>query len=266
MLNAVWFEMGTGWKMSRLASLDWQFAPTPLPPLAGTVQLWRVAIASVSATERQRCWDCLAPEERQRAQRFIRPVDQERFVVSRGLLRHLLGRYAGLAPTDLQFAYNAYGKPSLQTPVPGETLCFNLSHAAGWVVYAIAPMPIGIDLEQMHPVHHRRKIVERFFSPQEQATFVGLTETEAIAQFFQYWTAKEAYTKAIGQGITLPLEQVDVALTPTPHFRQLPRQATAEDWQLRLFAVAAGYVGAIALPNTISTLLSWQWEGGRGEG
>jgi len=217
-------------------------------------------VGAISEPQQQQFWDTLAADEKQRAERFIRAQDQRRFVVGRGVLRSLLSRYCHVAPAEIQFIYNKYGKPLIKTPVGMGSLCFNLSHTEGWVVYAIAQTPVGIDLEKIHPVSQLPKIVERFFSKTEQATFKTLSDPQQTAHFFPFWTAKEAYTKAVGQGISLPLAQIDVALEPTPHFRALPN-ASAPDWQLRLFNLEEGYVGAIAFPASITQILSWQWQG-----
>lgn len=242
-------------------TLDWPLPPTNLPALDRAIHLWRTPINGMSEAQQQALWDTLSTDEQQRAERFVRKADEQRFIVGRGVLRSLLSHYCHRPPADIQLTYNEYGKPMVSSPPGGCALEFNLSHTENWVVYAIAQTPIGIDLEKIHTVAQLPKIIERFFSKQEQATFQHLLEEQQNDHFFPFWTAKEAYTKAIGQGISLPLDQIDVALEPVPHFQQLPEDI-AEDWQLRLFQMEEGYVGAIAFPKTLTTLFSWQWESG----
>ncbi|MEO1208335.1 MAG: 4'-phosphopantetheinyl transferase superfamily protein [Cyanobacteria bacterium J06638_20] len=245
--------------LAPFTSLNWTTPPTNLPRLEQSIHLWRVAIDAVPEPTQQALWDTLSAEEQQRAERFVRKADEQRFIVGRGVLRSLLGHYCHLAPPDIQFVYNDYGKPLLKPSSDTDTLWFNLSHTEGWVVYAIAQTPIGIDLERIHTISQLDQIIERFFSQKEQATFHHLPEVQQNDHFFPFWTAKEAYSKAVGQGISLPLDQIDVALEPTPHFQHLP-EAIAEEWKLRLFTLEEDYVGAIAFAKDITTISSWQWE------
>lgn len=236
--------------LAPFTSLDWNTPPADLPALDHAIHLWRVAVDAIP--EIDPLWEILSADEQERAERFARKADEQRFIVGRGVLRSLLSNYCHLAPAKLQFTYNDYGKPLLKSPSETESLCFNLSHTEGWVVYAIAQTPIGIDLEKIHTIAQLEKIIERFFSQKEQTTFHHVPDDQRNDRFFPFWTAKEAYTKAVGQGISLPLDQIDVALEPMPHFQHLP-EAVAEDWKLRLFTLEDDYVGAIAFSSRITT-------------
>lgn len=177
------------------------------------VHLWLINIERYAANlplfER-----ILSPEEHARAAKFRQEGDRTRFITCRGILRHLLSRYAGLAPAAIRFSYNAYGKPAL-TAASGATppLQFNLSHAGGLALYAFSTNhPIGVDLEQRRPLDVAA-LAKAFFSNGERAFLSQFSAAEQHIQFFQLWTCKEAYLKAIGLGLSR-LERSEMAIAP----------------------------------------------------
>ncbi|MFQ3618033.1 MAG: 4'-phosphopantetheinyl transferase superfamily protein [Cyanobacteriota bacterium] len=156
----------------------------------------------------------LSPDEHARAAKFRQASDRTRFITCRGILRHLLSRYTGLSPAAIRFSYGPYGKPVFAQP-SGETLPlqFNLSHAGGLALYAFTlTNPIGVDLEQHRPLDVPA-LARTFFSERERAVLEQVPPAEQLAQFFQLWTCKEAYLKAIGLGLS-GLEQAELAIAP----------------------------------------------------
>lgn len=193
--------------------------------------------------------DLLNSEERQRASRFYFPADQRRYTVGRGLLRLLLGYYLQLAPTQLAFAYNAYGKPELAPANASPPLHFNLSHSGEMALYAFAlHRPLGIDIERMKPDLAWRDLARHVFSPYEQQVLETVPAAEQLPAFYRGWTRKEAYIKARGMGLSLALDQFDVTLQADQPARLLATRDDPQEaarWTLCDLPCPAGYAAAL---------------------
>lgn len=150
----------------------------------------------------------LSADEARRVDRFVQPEDALRFVIGRALARTMLSEYAEIAPRDWPLVIDDHRRPQLATLPEGvPDLRFNLSHTDGLVACAVAiGREVGIDVE-----HVGRRLLhdvpERFFSPHEVADLRSLPDDEQAMAFFDYWTLKEAYIKARGLGLALPLRQ-----------------------------------------------------------
>ncbi len=194
----------------------------------------------------------LSLDERERASRFVFDRDRVRFIASHGMLRNLLGRYLGIGPKDLRFSYGEFGKPSLTCEDNnGSGLSFNMSHSHQVAVYAFARGPqIGIDVEFVASKPDLLQIAGQFFSKNEYAALSQLSPSEQIQGFFNCWTRKEAFVKALGTGLMLPLDQFDVSLRPGEPARLLSVKGdpkAAGDWCLEAFTPFPGYAAAIAV-------------------
>ena len=213
----------------------------------GTVHCWSVGLdVPLEATAEH--YAILTSDERSRSARFRFARDQQRFVVARGVLRDLLARYLGVQPGALQFAYNAFGKPEL-TPEFGGRLRFNLSHSAGLALIAVAhDSDIGIDLEQLRAQPDYADITRQFFSAAEVEHLSALPSHAQPDAFFTYWTRKEAYVKARGAGLAMPLSSFSVLDVP-------------EGWSFYSLQPAPGFVGALAIAGCRWQLQQWQWVG-----
>jgi 4'-phosphopantetheinyl transferase len=236
----------------------------PLPALADDeVHVWSVWLDQPEARVRQLA-RTLTADERRRTKRLLFERDRRRFVVGRGLLRVILGRYLDLAPGRLRFRYGACGKPSLEASRGGE-LRFSLSHAEGLALYAVARgREVGIDLERLDRLDGEGawRIARSHLSPSERAALRAVPEHRQVEAFFNCWTRKEAYLKARGDGLSRPLEQVEVSLAPGEPARLEAvgwDAREAERWSLVSFAPAPGYVGALASRGRgwRSTLRCW---------
>lgn len=187
----------------------------------------------------------LAEDERTRANRFHFDQHRRHFVVARGFLRVLLARYLNTTPEAVRFAYGPYGKPILDRE---SSLRFNASHSGDWAVYGfIRDHEVGIDVEQIKEDFGTEGIAERFFSPGEVQTLSALPEAEKAAAFFRCWTRKEAYIKAIGSGLSHPLDSFDVTLAPG---QPAALSRVEELWSLFDLDVAPGYAGALAVESS----------------
>lgn len=150
----------------------------------------------------------LSADEARRAERFLQPDDAARFVIGRTLARTMLSRYADVAPRDWPFVIDDHGRPELSERPPGAPdLRFNLTHTAGLVACAVTVgREVGVDVEHIsRRITH--EVPERFFSAREVADLRALPDADQHTVFFDYWTLKEAYIKARGLGLALPLRQ-----------------------------------------------------------
>jgi 4'-phosphopantetheinyl transferase len=214
-------------------------------PAAGEVHIWVVRL-DLGAPALQALRATLSPDELARAERFVFRRDRERFVAARGTLRAVLAHYADVPPGALAFDYSAYGKPALRG---GGTLQFNLSHAGEMAVIGVArEREIGVDVEAIRPAFAGEEIAARFFSPAEIAALRALPPEQRAIGFFNCWTRKEAYIKALGEGLSHPLDSFDVSLAPgEPAALLAVRGAPAVEWSLYAFVPSPGYVAAAAV-------------------
>jgi 4'-phosphopantetheinyl transferase len=236
----------------------WCQPPAELPWPHEEVHVWRATLAWPDAAAR-RLEQCLSADERDKMQRFRFEKDRRRYLIGRGVLRTLLGRYLDLAPQDLRFETAAAGKPHLASG-QGQ-LQFNLAHSGEFVLIAIADgRAVGIDVEEVRDDFDAGEVAAHFFSPGEQRDLEMLTGRAKIEAFFECWTRKEAYVKARGEGLSLPLDRFDVSLRPGEPARLIatrPDPAEATRWQLSGLDVADGYKAALAVEGQGWTLQFW---------
>ncbi len=192
----------------------------------------------------------LSDVERHRARRFAFDRDARRFIVARARLRELLAARLGVAAESIELEYGAHGKPALSRRFAGSDLHFNVSHCDDVAAYAFAyGHAIGIDLEAVRVITDADDIAARYFSPRENATYRTLDPRDRPLGFFNCWTRKEAFVKALGDGLSIPLDRFDVTLAPGEPAKVLRVENTPGDssgWRLDSLCPAAGYVGAIA--------------------
>jgi 4'-phosphopantetheinyl transferase len=222
---------------------EWSASPaaSAIPPRE--IHVWRARLDG-SEFLREQLEATLAPEEIARANRFLFPRDRQHFVVARGILRQLLAGYLGRSPADLAFAYQNRGKPYL---VPGRAdrpLAFNVSHSHGLALLAFAPGgEIGVDLERIRPDIPSAEIASRFFAPREVVELESLPPSQRPEAFFLCWTRKEAYIKALGEGLQIPLTSFRVSLSPGQP--AILESADASRWTLCSLSPAPDYSAAL---------------------
>jgi 4'-phosphopantetheinyl transferase len=222
---------------------------------AGEAHVWRLPL-DIGQSSLASAIDLLSPDERERADRFQFEVPRNRFVVGRGLLRVILGRYCDIPPERLRFNYGPHGKPELTlgegTRRTGGALHFNLAHSEGVGVLAVTQIgPVGVDLEQVRRLLEFKELVGQFFSAWEAAEFSRLPREQQPAAFFNLWTRKEALLKATGEGIGHSLNRVEVSFLPGEPARvlSLPAEPWAGgEWSLVDLSISPAYAGALALP------------------
>jgi 4'-phosphopantetheinyl transferase len=228
------------------------------------IHVWVVEIAAPDA-EVARQAEILAPAERVNAARFRSEVDRDSFVQRRAALRVLLGGYLGAAPRDVTFAVNAFGKPSVAAPHASAGLSFNSSHSGTVAVIAVARAGrLGIDVEQLRLLPDADGMAARFFTAGEAAALAALQPHDRVAGFFNAWTRKEAVTKAVGGGLSIPLDSFEVSLRPREPAEilrwNIPGEA-AHGWRIHHIEPAAGYVGALVTDRETRVSASRRWPG-----
>jgi 4'-phosphopantetheinyl transferase len=189
----------------------------------------------------------LSPDEIDRVARFRVEHARRSYIATRLALRFLLARYLEEAPHAIRFRYGSKGKPELEVPAG---IHFNVSHSGGLAMLAFSwDGEIGVDVERIYPMQDMLDIAERFFSAEEAADLRSLPVAERVDAFFRCWTRKEAYVKAVGDGLFIPLDSFRVTLRrgePAEfiHFRN--DAAAARRWTLMNLNVGTGYIAALA--------------------
>jgi 4'-phosphopantetheinyl transferase len=214
---------------------------------AGEVHLWSIDLdppaERVEALRR-----FLSPDEQERASRFRFDRHRRQYAVGRGALRALLGGYLGTRPELVRFTYGPRGKPFLAEE---SQLFFNLSNSNELALVGfMLGREIGVDVEHLKPMPDCEKISERFFSESERRVLRDLPAERKEEAFFNCWTRKEAYLKAVGEGLAAPLDSFDVTLAPGEPPRMLTLRgdaAAASRWWFQHFRIDPDYIGALAL-------------------
>jgi 4'-phosphopantetheinyl transferase len=212
------------------------------------LHVWRASLAR-TPSELTRLWGWLSVDERERARRFRFERDRSRYVAGRGLLRLLLSSYLDRAPEALEFDYGEFQKPRLRGD---SALQFNLSHSGPLALFAFSPSEeVGIDVELDDGDFARERIAERFFSPAEVSDLRALPGAFQPRAFLTCWTRKEAFIKARGDGMSLPLDSFDVSLRPSSRAAVLRTAWSSSEpdrwWMHDLSDPDGGYIAAAAM-------------------
>ena len=193
----------------------------------------------------------LSEDEKARGRSFVAAHHRRRFVVARSRLRSLLGQHLGLDPAAVVFVLNEYGKPSV---VQAPSVHFSLSHSGDRALLAISDtLVVGADLEQVRPLEHL-ELARRNFHPQEVAAIESQpTEGEQRQAFFRIWTLKEAVVKALGVGLSLPLDSFAVSIATSPPAMLLPPEDASPVWWMQ--QTSGDYCRALVAPAGVDVEL-----------
>jgi len=237
--------------------------PAPAPLLMGEIRVW-IASLDLEAEPAERLSRLLSDDEQKRAARFHGRRDAGRFRVHRAALRTILGECLGVEPRVVDFRYGPQGKPELAERFDRAGLRFNASHSEGLGLYAVTMWRrVGVDIERIRPMPDLEAIAERSFSPHERQELRRLAPGDRNEGFFNCWTRKEAYIKAIGEGLSHPLDRFTVSLAPGSPVR-LERveggPAEAGRWTLAALTPEPGYVAAVAIEGRLARLVCARWQ------
>lgn len=241
---------------------QWCVAPSEVALCDGEVHVWLADLTRIrDSVEHFRA--LLSADEHARAARFHFDKDRNAYITARGILRTLLGRYVGCPACDIEFQYGERGKPALAGQFAEHPLRFNLSHSGAAAVCAFSlGHDTGVDVERIRADFAGEKIARRFFSAAEVDALLALPNEARVQAFFNCWTRKEAFIKAIGEGLSFPLDEFDVALAPDLPAALLATRSEpleAREWSIHDIKPPEGYAGAVAVKCPNIALRCWRW-------
>lgn len=240
---------------SMLGSVDW--ARFDLDTLPGNhtapfdlsneaVHVWRASLNQMKH-RLDEFNSLLSSDEKERVNRFYFEKDRDHFIAGRGLLRILLGNYLGKEPAQVHFSYGPYGKPALKPETRSEGIQFNISHSGDLFLLVLGrDRLVGIDVEAVQPAFDVTKFAAYSFSSNENALLASLSGDEKQRAFFKIWTCKEAFSKANGDGLTMPTEESEILLDADGGV-QLGNAQKASCWRLETFEPLPAYPASIAI-------------------
>lgn len=243
---------------------SWNAPPTQLLLSRKDVHIWRAGLDLPSKSV-QELKGSLSFDERMKAERFSFARDKTRFIIARGILRLILACYLSAEPGAIRFCYEKGGKPRLQNAFGMTNIQFNLSHSEGLALYAFTRgHEVGVDLERIRDLPEMEQIVEQFFSLRERVFFGTLPVKEKREIFFNWWTRKEAFMKAIGEGLSYPLCRFDALLArgkPVESLGILGNEQGGPRWSMWDVNPAEEFAGAVVVEGGDWEVRCWQWPG-----
>mgnify|MGYP001948364061 CR=1 FL=1 len=210
------------------------------------VHIWPILWGD-SIRENQIWWyDWLSEAEKSKAERFSCEADRRRYILSHGYCRSILSRYVHQRPDKIQFAEEKNQKPIIKTD-PHLSIHFNLSHSSHVAVVAVSNRPIGVDIEWLDSTLVRKELVDQFMSEQEKEVFFRLSSSRQKKAFYYCWTRKEAYVKALGEGLFYPIKKITVPLNDETNLTWSDEEQPHEPkrWRMDHIGEISGYVGAV---------------------
>lgn len=234
----------------------WNTAPVHPTFAPDDIHIWRVNLTR-PFVEYEYLRSLLSPSEQTRLAKFHFSRDQQRFGIARASLRRILALYLQADPHSLALDATQFGKPYLSKPEHA-WLSFNISHSGDLALIGLThERAIGIDLEEISRTIQPMQIATQFFSPSELAALKKYRGEEQRQAFFRCWTRKEAYSKAIGKGLQIPLNQFSVSLDNEPVVQLEHHEPQPQPWSIYGLEPQQGYIGAIAVAGQIGNILYW---------
>jgi len=217
--------------------------------------VWKIHL---DQPDHPRWWRLLSGAERERALRLPCPVEQRRFMVAHAALRAILGPLCGVRAALLGFGAEPEGRPYLALPGGPPPLDFNLSHSGEWALVAVAPPPwrVGVDVERIRPDLDCLGIARRLYQPAEVDRLLQADPVQRLTEYFQFWSAKEAYVKAVGVGFAGLSDVLVRREGSAVHGTVLSRSLPEAVWPVRWLDVAPGYTAAVVRTAAAPALLS----------
>lgn len=243
--------------MAKLSEPLWSSAPDRLFLTDGETHIWRAYLPDPKKLPLYR--SLLSSDELARAERYHFANDKRKYILARGILRTLLAKYLNIEPAALHFAYGKQGKPTLELNQNRINLQFNISHSGDIACYAFTlNEAIGIDIEFHNKNLAYLDIAKRFFSSKEIEQLIQQPKLQQNSFFYSLWTCKEAYIKALGQGLFLALNQFSVQFSPSN--KVLIESAYHKgSWELKLVNTNAEYTMAVAVARSNNTMHYYEY-------
>lgn len=250
------------WHIAMTFSSDlWQPSPFIIPEPVSHIDLWRVRLGKSEGND-QDLRSILASQELDRADRFRFPHLRNDFVLSHAALRTILARYLKVPPQDIRFYTGEYGKPEISSPLNHTNLQFNLSHSGEWAIIAVTQdRAVGVDVEKFRSDVNHLDLAHRYFSEREYQSLLALPVDERESAFFICWTRKEAFLKALGEGLSYPLSQFSVTISAeNPGLEHVDNDPTAiSRWKFTSFQPGENYYGTVVYEKGPCELNQWDW-------
>lgn len=239
--------------------ITWKIPPPMLVLLDQEVHIWKLSLEQLPPTI-SKLTELLSEDERARADGFELERDREHFMVGRGVLRSILGKYLGITPEQIAFESGAHGKPTLPGNAP---LRFNLAHSHNRMLLAVTLRhEVGIDIEHLHLMPEAQTSAYRVFTKTEIKALRSLPDSQKLEGFFINWVCKEAYLKALGDGHAKPLDQFEVLSTlrrPQGLLKVTNDPEESKRWFFQVFRPSDGYVAALVVDQKDLKTVYWQW-------
>lgn len=240
----------------------WRTSPAEVSASFEHVDLWRVHLEIPDAGCKS-LRDILAEDENARADRFHFKTHRDKFLVGHAALREILSRYLSLPAKSISFCNNEYGKPEIEKRLNPNNLQFNLSHSGDWALIAVTiGRRVGVDVEQIRPDVECLSLARSYFSKSEYQSLLPLEEKACRRSFFACWTRKEAFIKAIGEGLSFPLSEFSVTISPDdpPALEVIENSAySISDWTFATCSPGQEYFGTVVYEKTPCTVNYWDW-------
>lgn len=225
-------------------SVPWQIVTNAPRIASGDMHIWRYRL-ELPAERVAQAESRLSADELARAERFFFPIHRHRYIAGRSKLRKLLGSYLQVAPASVRFTYSEFGRPAITQAQNPAAINFNVSHSEDVCVVAVSHIqPLGIDVERIRNDFGGEEVAQANFAPAEFRELLSLPSDIRPQGFFNCWTRKEAYVKALGAGLQIPLDSFEVSLRPEDPPRFL--RGAEPDWHLLSFCGADGFQAAAA--------------------
>jgi 4'-phosphopantetheinyl transferase len=240
----------------------WQAPSRSCPALrGGAVHVWRAQVEGqqnkLALVEK-----LLSAEEQVRAAGYRWEEDRARFVIGRAMLRTLVGRYTHRPAQAFELVFNSHGKPALLSSQGQGDLQFNLAHSGDRVLIALARgRAVGVDVEHIRLLPDFEGVAARFFAPGETAALAALPVAERLAAFFRCWACKEAYVKALGQGLVASLKDFEVSFGAGEPARLLSGGLDGKCWSLYELGLGPDYAAAVVVEGEAAPVHGWDWDG-----
>ena len=221
--------------------------------LSNQVCVWAKNIQTLNDKTIQEQAQYLSAEEHKRADRFVHNADAKRFIIAYSGLRLILAKYLPVPKGNFAFKRNEHGKPYLIN----SPLCFNLSHSNDYVIWAFAlNNSVGIDIEYEKKNVDVLALAKRFFAKEEYTTLKNISSENQLSAFYRCWTRKEAFIKAIGKGLSYPLNKFAVTFEKKIYNWTIPIENKSDDqkWYLYSLKTPEKYTAAIVLKKPIDTI------------
>ncbi len=201
----------------------------------------------------------LSDDEINKINRFIFEKDRITHTISKGTLRYIMSGYLNLKPEEIIFNQNEYGKPFISEDQNPEKIQFNLSHSGDMIIYAISKgRNIGIDIQEIKDSDSVTDIVDHYFSETEKAAFRSLPDEQKLKGFHSCWARKEAYIKALGLGLSYPLNSFSVPVTPV-YTSAVIYDDSGTAYSVTDIIISPGYTAAVAVKGSDAELQYFEW-------